>query len=501
MVGCSSAPQENGLESLQEIVQQRADYPVLWDQNDSSTNQIKTALDILLSGELTPDAAVRVALLCNPSLQATYAQLGVSRSDVLEAGLLRNPVLSARVRFPDGSASGTHYEFDLVTDFLDLLLISTKKHLAEAQYEQAEQTVAHEVLDLASQVQQAYYRAVAAQHLAANREQAALASRASFEFATRLHNAGNIDDLALANEQTMYDQSLVDQSLSLAEIQASREEFIRLLGLSDRIDKIQLPTRLPELPTDEINTFAITELALEQRFDLSAARRRVDLLDQALKIKRDNRWLNNAEIGVNTEHDIDGLWLTGPTASIELPLFNQHQADIVRLEAQKNQAEHNLRAMENDTRSWVRLLADKLIRTRQLTEHYSDQVIPLRRRIVDLVQRKYNYMLAGVFELILAKQNEYEAERASVEALRDYWLTRTQLQQAVGGKLPTNTQGPQLKTPILWKSATQPATQPSSQPSTQPATQPADSPSTFGQHDRTDPAVPSAPHDHYHGGH
>jgi cobalt-zinc-cadmium efflux system outer membrane protein len=38
--------------------------------------------------------------------------------------------------------------------------------------------------------------------------------------------------------------------------------------------------------------------------------------------------------------------------------------------------------------------------------------------------------------LLLAKEQQQIAERMSLEALRDYWLARTELERALGGRLP-----------------------------------------------------------------
>jgi len=53
-----------------------------------------------------------------------------------------------------------------------------------------------------------------------------------------------------------------------------------------------------------------------------------------------------------------------------------------------------------------------------------------------------------VFELIQAKRQEYDAYQSYLEAIRDYWLARTDLMRAVGARLPsesTATEGPQMK--------------------------------------------------------
>ncbi len=42
-----------------------------------------------------------------------------------------------------------------------------------------------------------------------------------------------------------------------------------------------------------------------------------------------------------------------------------------------------------------------------------------------------------MFELIQAKRQEYDAYQSYLEAIRDYWLARTDLLRAVGARLPS----------------------------------------------------------------
>jgi cobalt-zinc-cadmium efflux system outer membrane protein len=72
-------------------------------------------------------------------------------------------------------------------------------------------------------------------------------------------------------------------------------------------------------------------------------------------------------------------------------------------------------------------------------------VIPLRETTVELTQQELNYMLVGAFELIQAKQAEYDAYQEYVEAVRDYWIARTELERAVGGALPVHDGAPRAE--------------------------------------------------------
>ena len=70
----------------------------------------------------------------------------------------------------------------------------------------------------------------------------------------------------------------------------------------------------------------------------------------------------------------------------------------------------------------------------------SQTVLPLREQIVDLTLKKYNYMLTGAFDLIMAKKQEFEAYQKYLEAVRDYWIIRANMQRSLGGRLPSHMQ-------------------------------------------------------------
>ena len=61
-------------------------------------------------------------------------------------------------------------------------------------------------------------------------------------------------------------------------------------------------------------------------------------------------------------------------------------------------------------------------------------MLPLRHEITEQTQRQYNAMLVGAFQLLQAKQAEFEAGVASIDALRDYWIARTELEQIQSGR-------------------------------------------------------------------
>ncbi len=74
---------------------------------------------------------------------------------------------------------------------------------------------------------------------------------------------------------------------------------------------------------------------------------------------------------------------------------------------------------------------------REIVETHRDALIPQRESVVARSQEQQNYMIIGVFELIQAKRQEYDAYQSYLEAIRDYWVARTDLMRAVGARLPS----------------------------------------------------------------
>jgi cobalt-zinc-cadmium efflux system outer membrane protein len=405
---------------------------------------VRQAVEKLLQKELSVDAAVQIALLNNPSLQATYEELGVSQADVVEAGLLENPVFTGSARFPNEPPLGTNFELGVVGNFLNILMLPARKKFAAAHFEKTKMHVADEVLGLATQVRKSYYETLGAKQMAEMGRLKLRAAQASYEMAGRLHEAGNFSDLDLAREQGQYEQARVILSESEAKVLAAREHLNRLMGLWGHQIGWRMPERLPDIPEKEISLEHLESLAVANRLDLAVAGQEMEILAQALGITIDWRWIAAAEIGVSSERDTDGQWVVGPMLSLELPIFNQRDAKIARLEARLRQSQQEMASLAVTIRSEVRSHRDRLLMTRNLINHYKDVLIPLRARIVELTQAEYNFMLAGVFELLVAKREEFDAYQGYVRAVRDYWIIRAELQRTVGGRLLPSAGDPAL---------------------------------------------------------
>ena len=103
-----SAVQGQSTDDLQSTIHQRTGKHVEWQKDAEASNQIREAIRALLRRTLTADSAVQITLLNNRELQATFEEIGIAQGDLVEAGLLKNPIFAGNARFPNRSPSGTN---------------------------------------------------------------------------------------------------------------------------------------------------------------------------------------------------------------------------------------------------------------------------------------------------------------------------------------------------------------------------------------------------------
>ena len=165
-------------------------------------------------------------------------------------------------------------------------------------------------------------------------------------------------------------------------------------------------------------------------------REETDAVGQALALKTNTRFLPvSIDIGADTEETPDRQRVTGPTVQIAVPLFDQGQGEIAKLTAQHRQLQWRLRSLAIQIASEAREEGRLLFIDRQQVALFRKTVVPLNIQTVNQTLLQYNAMEINTYDLFLAKQRELDAERDYIDAWRDYWITRTELEAAVGGSL------------------------------------------------------------------
>ena len=450
IVGTALSLQGETLDRIETQIHSRTGAEVLWQHDDAARNQAAATVRKLLAKPLTVSSAVQIALLNNRSLQATFEEIGIAKSDVLEAVTVPNPSVDFDVQFPATANTLNRYGWLVGEDFVRILMIPLKKKISEAALEKVKLQVATKVLDLVADVKKSYFTIQADQQLLERLKVIQETIAASLDLAQKQYKAGNITDFALLQMQSAYDEGKLQIAKAEADFEEHQEDFNELLGLWATQTDWKIQSKLTEAPVEKFSTKHLEMLAVTQRLDLQAAHREMSSLAMAYGLTKTFRWVPVLDLGFSGERDNDATLNMGPAFRIEVPIFNQGQYRMAKGEAELRRSAERFEALAITIRSEVRKYRDKMLNLSEQAAFYRDEALPTRIKIVNKGMLEYNAMQLGAYGLFLAKADELRAERGYIEALRDFWIARTDLERAVGGSLAPR---PQASTPTMANSS------------------------------------------------
>ena len=433
LAGCATLSQDAGFSKVEQAVKERAGAETKWSRSDQEADTVRGRVKELLAKPLGPTEAVQIALLNNPGLQASYAEVGIAEAELVQASRWRGPTFSfARLR----RGEETETERGVFFDVLGLLTIPLSTRASESRLQASQNRAAAEALRIALETRKAWFQAVAAQEGAKYMEQVKQSAEASAELARRMANVGNVPKLTQAREQVFYAETTAQLARAGHNANATRERLSRLMGLWGPDLAFQLPDRLPELPKATREGGDLEAQAIAQRLDVQGARREADALARSLGLSKVTRFVNLLEVGALSKSETDMPRQRGWEVEVGLPIFDFGGARVARAERLYMQAVNRTVEAAIEARSEVREAYSAYRTSFDVAKHYRDEVVPLRKRISEEVLLRYNGMLMSVFELLADSREQVAAVNGYIDSLRDFWIAESDLQMALTGGSP-----------------------------------------------------------------
>jgi outer membrane protein TolC len=211
--------------------------------------------------------------------------------------------------------------------------------------------------------------------------------------------------------------------------------LIRLLGLwGAQTARLTLPARLPELPAAALEQPEIEQAGLASRLDVQAARSQVEASARSLGLSRVRGFINVLELGAQRNSSNEAPVQTGYDIRFELPLFDWGDARVAKAEAVYMQSVHRAAQTAIAARSELREAYLGYRSAYDIARHHRDELLPAAKRISEQNLLRYNGMFISVFELLADTRAQIGVVRASIDALRDFWLAQADLDLARLGK-------------------------------------------------------------------
>lgn len=432
-LGCVS--QTAGLDVASGNVRARGEGELRWQSHDEDLDVEQLRRDAL-QRPLTADAAARLAVLSHPEVQASLDRLGVARGSLVSALRLPNPEVELAAKSHGGEAS---YDLAVMLDLTRFFLLPLTQAAASLELDAVALEAAGKALDVAFEARMAFYEVQAARQILELRRTVAYATSQSWALAQTLRDAGNTIELDALNERALYEESRIAVARAEAEELVARERLNAALGLHGADAAAwTIEQRLEDPPASEPSSEELERRALERSLDLQLVRTRHAAAARRGDAARASAWIPHVEAGISAEHSSSEGWGLGPEIGIGVPLFYQGQGEIGAADAEMLVQQRMNDAVATRVRATARQLTTRLRVAKERAAFYQATLLPLRARILEETQLQYNAMSIGVFQLLAAKRDQIEVARAYVEALREYWQVRAELEQLARGRLPAS---------------------------------------------------------------
>ncbi len=296
--------------------------------------------------QLALQEAIAIGLQYNPTLQAHFEELGIRKSDLIQAGFYTNPNVESIFRIPTKD-NDTQTTIEISANFMlsDLWQVPFRKKIAQRNLEMKTHEIMSNILHTRKNIQHAYLNCKYHQeYFELVKEITAVVQdikdrieyRYQFGYNTKLDHYFSLSKLA------EWQAKIIDTQAAL---QTSYTTLYQLLGTPISAEHITLTDSL--LPS----VVSISQNELEQYAMLCHP----DILIEQSKIAKaraevsyeKSRVIDDVQVGVSYERDFEkNVSGVGPSFGINIPLFNTNYGNIERAKFEIKQAEKTLLAQQ-----------------------------------------------------------------------------------------------------------------------------------------------------------
>jgi len=415
-------PQSNGLERVADDLEQRTGQRI----TEAQTNEAAWPPNVALADGLSEDELVSLALWNNAAFSGTLADLGLSRADLVQAGMLPNPSFSMLV--PLGAKP-----LELTVRYpLEIFWLRPQRiDLAKLDIEQTAQRLVQNGLDLIRDVRVANAELTLASDRLQLADESSKLTRSIAELTQARLNAGDASEQEVANARVDALQAEEQRGRLQRDVEIAGERLRHLAGLS--LEQWPETVANSPLPADEAfdSTILLPE-ALASRPDLRAAEINVEAAGQRIGLARAEVFNFTASLNAK---QINGPLLAGPGLDVVLPIVNQNQGGIAQAQARFDKAARQYLAIRQRIALDIREASVRLQQARDSLNRWQQTILPPLAANVRDAENAYAAGNVTYLYVLESQRRQLDARLKSAQAAADLRRARAELERSVGHRL------------------------------------------------------------------
>ncbi len=471
LTSCASVNHRPELQSADQAMQSATGVKTTW-ADLPGLKELEAGPNDLVS----LDKVIELVLTNNRSLRADLEVIGQAKADLVQAGLLSNPILSVMTGLPEGGGRAD-VAFGLSKDFADLWLIPSRKRAAQAMVQQRVLSFTDTAIMLLTEAKTNYYGLQYQSAAADLQEQNLRVLQESMEIAQARLRAGDTTQLDVNLVRARYVEAQLELLQLHSEYRVTQRTLLRLMGVSAapdtwQPDRLKLDDPPPAFGLDETT---LVEAALLQRLDVQAARWEVEaavaefdqqrrrvipsltlglsgdrferramadrdiLADTARSSIRSGRLTapeiqSAAERRKERRQEID--LILGPSIEVPLPIFDQNQAQIAKTQFRARELQQRSEEVEQRVVEGVRSAFTQRRLAEERAGLYRDSLVPLQETNLSLARMAYQSGKESILTVLVAQEALIRTRLGYAAAIRDLAVSEANLERQLAGRIP-----------------------------------------------------------------
>ncbi|HVZ95217.1 MAG TPA: TolC family protein, partial [Phycisphaerales bacterium] len=350
-----------------------------------------------------------MALRNNREIRSQVEQIAASRADLVQAGLLPNPVVGLTLRFPfDPVSGGSFIGAQVVQSFTALWLRDAKINAADARLNQTVLDISDKALRLVAEVKSTHARIVFGQRMTTLTDENLATIQKSIDSLDARIRGGEGTTLDVNRARQQLAKAQAERAIVVRDLAKERRRMLELIGFAAESADWTAEESAGASEIAAIDEAAVIALAGSQRLDVAAARSIVEAQRADLSIEEKSR-LKDFGLGADFERDVDGKKTIGPLIEVGIPIFDTNAAQIAKAGSLARVALGNYEAVSQRAVREARIAWIELDSAVRLAEQYRSTVLAISERNLTLAEAALKSGQADVTVLLDAQRELVDA--------------------------------------------------------------------------------------------
>jgi len=384
-------------------------------------------VSIDFSNGLSPDEAAIIAVLVNPHLRAARDERALAGAQLIEAGILPNPQLSASLEVPtSGATEGTinAYGLQLDWDISALITRNARVNSAKAHRGAVNLSVAWQEWQAAEAARLHWVRVFWLERKTRLLENSTGEFKKNLKIVEKAVELGGQTAMDLTAAKTAWQKARVALAQARESTEQERLALNRAMGLpsSQMIPLQAIAISATWFKADEKRLLKDLE---EKRLDLAALKLGYKSQEEAVRAAVLSQF-PRIGIGISHARDTGNIITTGPALTLEIPLFDRRQGQIAIARATRKRLFDEYIARLYDARGTIISLSKQIHATASRI-HEIQRTVKTQQALVTVYRKA---LKSGNAEILTFYQAKIELLALKL-GLLDQWQALTDLRIAL----------------------------------------------------------------------